>query len=205
MAYYRDDEKHDINYYIKKGIYRGGVTTNRRYHNYTYNNYKSSSYTTYKSAPNYSRSREIYRNKIEEQQEDQMKKDEVWYGNYLNVVKIFKSKKRKHIKGLAIEHPLYTENHHIKPVCVGGTDEESNFVRVSKDEHKVLHILLCKSYPNNDKLYTAIMKMTYGDTLLEENMYLRNYTADARSYKMDELLEEMIKKSVIDKNCIKIN
>lgn len=52
----------------------------------------------------------------------------------------------------------YYESHHIIPRCIGGTDDESNLVRLTPEEHYVAHQLLAKIYPNHYGLtYAAVM------------------------------------------------
>lgn len=53
----------------------------------------------------------------------------------------------------------YTENHHIIPSCIGGSDENVNLVRLTPEEHYVAHQLLIKIYPNNHKLICAAAMM----------------------------------------------
>lgn len=50
---------------------------------------------------------------------------------------------------------FYTEAHHIVPVCIGGTNEASNFVLFSGREHFIAHMLLWKAYPDNVSLMRA--------------------------------------------------
>lgn len=54
----------------------------------------------------------------------------------------------------------YTEKHHIKPKCLGGTDDGSNLVRLTPEEHYLAHQLLVKIYPSNRKLLFAARMMT---------------------------------------------
>jgi hypothetical protein len=49
----------------------------------------------------------------------------------------------------------YFEQHHIIPKCLGGSDEESNIVKLTAKAHFTVHHLLCKIYPNNYKLASA--------------------------------------------------
>lgn len=51
--------------------------------------------------------------------------------------------------------PFYTEAHHIVPVCIGGSNEASNFVLFSGREHFIAHMLLWKAYPENVSLMRA--------------------------------------------------
>lgn len=52
----------------------------------------------------------------------------------------------------------YSERHHIIPRCMGGTDDSSNIVSLTPEEHFVAHLLLVKIYPHNRSLvYSAMM------------------------------------------------
>lgn len=53
----------------------------------------------------------------------------------------------------------YFEKHHIIPRCVGGTDDESNLVNLTPEEHYLAHQLLVKIYPNNEKIINAAIMM----------------------------------------------
>ena len=53
----------------------------------------------------------------------------------------------------------YSEKHHILPKCLGGTDESDNLVRLTFREHFLCHQLLCKMYPENQKLIFAFSSM----------------------------------------------
>jgi hypothetical protein len=53
----------------------------------------------------------------------------------------------------------YSEKHHIIPRCIGGTDEETNLVSLTPEEHYLCHLLLVKIYPNNIRLVKAAMFM----------------------------------------------
>lgn len=54
----------------------------------------------------------------------------------------------------------YTERHHIIPRCLGGSDEVSNLVDLTPEEHFLAHRLLVRIYPNNTKLIFALQAMT---------------------------------------------
>ena len=64
---------------------------------------------------------------------------------------LLRAKNRK-IKG-------YTESHHIKPKCIGGTDEKDNLVKLTAREHFIAHLLLSKIYPEETGLVLAIQMM----------------------------------------------
>ena len=53
----------------------------------------------------------------------------------------------------------YSERQHTIPKCVGGTDEPSNLVSLTAEEHFLAHQLLVKLYPNNAKLALAVSMM----------------------------------------------
>jgi hypothetical protein len=53
----------------------------------------------------------------------------------------------------------YSEKHHIIPKCMGGTDDKSNLVRLTPEEHYVAHQLLIKMHPGNHKLVFAAAMM----------------------------------------------
>lgn len=56
----------------------------------------------------------------------------------------------------------YYEKHHIVPRCMGGSDVEENIVRLTPEEHFLVHQLLVKIYPENSKLIFAARIMTVG-------------------------------------------
>lgn len=56
----------------------------------------------------------------------------------------------------------YVEKHHIIPECLGGTDDISNLVALTPEEHYVAHQLLCKMHPDNPKLLYAAKMMCVG-------------------------------------------
>lgn len=46
---------------------------------------------------------------------------------------------------------VYYEKHHIKPRCMGGTDEKDNLVFLTAREHFIVHLLLCKIHIDEPK------------------------------------------------------
>ncbi len=54
----------------------------------------------------------------------------------------------------------YKEKHHIIPRCLGGSDDASNLVELTPEEHYLCHLLLVKIYPNDIRLIRAAMFMT---------------------------------------------
>mgnify|MGYP003583119613 CR=1 FL=1 len=53
----------------------------------------------------------------------------------------------------------YSELHHIVPKCIDGTDDPSNLVRLTPEEHLIAHLLLVKIYPTKHKLVYAANMM----------------------------------------------
>jgi hypothetical protein len=58
----------------------------------------------------------------------------------------------------------YSERHHVIPKCLGGSNEASNIVRLTPEEHYVAHQLLVKMYPGHHGLVWAAVAMTNGTT-----------------------------------------
>jgi hypothetical protein len=54
---------------------------------------------------------------------------------------------------------VYFEKHHVWPKCMGGPDDESNLVKLTPEEHYLVHQLLVKMFPNNNKLVYACFAM----------------------------------------------
>lgn len=54
----------------------------------------------------------------------------------------------------------YIERHHVIPRCLGGSDDESNLVALTPEEHYLAHLLLVKIHPENRSLVYAANKMT---------------------------------------------
>lgn len=55
---------------------------------------------------------------------------------------------------------VYTERHHIIPVCMNGPDTKENIAELTPEEHYVAHQLLVKIYPENHRLIHAATMMT---------------------------------------------
>jgi len=63
----------------------------------------------------------------------------------------------------------YTENHHIIPRCMGGTDDPENLVRLTPEEHYVAHQLLVKIYNNYSLVHAAVMMASTSKHLIGRN------------------------------------
>lgn len=53
----------------------------------------------------------------------------------------------------------YSEQHHVVPRCLGGSDAADNLVRLTAEEHYVAHQLLVKMYPGHRGLIKAACMM----------------------------------------------
>jgi hypothetical protein len=53
----------------------------------------------------------------------------------------------------------YKEVHHIIPRCIGGSDDKSNLVELTPEEHYLAHQLLIRIYPKNEKLVYSAHRM----------------------------------------------
>jgi len=83
---------------------------------------------------------------------------------------IIKNGKQRELNG-------YVEIHHIIPNCVGGTDDDSNLVRLTAKEHFIVHKLLYEIHPNEHKLQRASWMM-----MTMKSEMGRNYHVGAREY-----------------------
>jgi hypothetical protein len=54
----------------------------------------------------------------------------------------------------------YVEKHHIVPKCMGGSDDASNLVSLTPEEHYIAHQLLVKIHPTHYGLLNAAIAMT---------------------------------------------
>lgn len=86
----------------------------------------------------------------------------------------------------------YTEEHHIIPRCLGGSDNKENLVSLTAREHLIAHKLLCRIYPSETKLKIALLYMItskrYGDKMTSrEYEKLRQEVSKAR---IDRITEE---------------
>ena len=59
---------------------------------------------------------------------------------------------------------VYYEQHHIVPRCLGGSDNQSNLVSLTPEEHYVAHQLLTKMYPDEPNLIYAANMMCVNRT-----------------------------------------
>lgn len=75
----------------------------------------------------------------------------------------------------------YVEKHHIVPSCMGGSDDRSNIVKLTAEEHYVAHQLLVKMYPGHAGLIRAATMMTVGRPGNKQYAWLRKLFAQVQS------------------------
>lgn len=80
----------------------------------------------------------------------------------------------------------YTENHHIIPKCVGGSNNKWNMVRLTAKEHYVCHMLLCEIYPEENKLKYGFWRMCN----------VNNNEFQHRNYRVSGMIYERLKKEI---------
>ena len=75
----------------------------------------------------------------------------------------------------------YTENHHIVPKSLGGTDDDTNIVRLTAREHYICHRLLAKM--TSGKFMTAMIFAVWSMSNQKGNSRCnRNYHVSSRVY-----------------------
>lgn len=63
----------------------------------------------------------------------------------------------------------YVENHHIIPTCIRGSDNITNIVKLTPEEHFLSHLLLIKIYPGIRQLIFAANMMCVGGKAIRNN------------------------------------
>lgn len=86
---------------------------------------------------------------------------------------------------------VYFEDHHIIPVCLGGSNNKSNKVLLTGKEHFIAHKLLIEIYPGNEKLVYAVWCMVHKFGNKNERLY----NIGGREY---ERLKSLYRKSLKD-------
>lgn len=61
----------------------------------------------------------------------------------------------QHRKSQSNPEGMVYETHHIKPRCMGGTEDIYNLVDLTPREHYIAHMLLAEEYPNEEKIVCA--------------------------------------------------
>lgn len=92
----------------------------------------------------------------------------------------------------------YCEKHHIIPKCLGGINEESNLVILTAREHFIVHHLLYKIYPNNNKIFFALSAMNMVKRW--NNSSVKRYKPKLTSKQYEQLRQN---RSIIISKCLK--
>lgn len=97
-----------------------------------------------------------------------------------------------HAKNRSLEG--YTENHHIVPRCIGGSDDKSNICPLTPEEHYLAHLILVKIYPHDNRLVFAAWNMQFHNTHQRMNNklhgWLKRKHAEAASEKFRKMWAE---------------
>ena len=75
----------------------------------------------------------------------------------------------------------YTENHHIIPKSLGGTNDKENLVRLSGREHFICHLLLTKMTTGKEK---GKMTFALNSMMNRYNNTMDRYTPSSRFYEL---------------------
>ena len=92
-----------------------------------------------------------------------------------------------------LHKPQYYEIHHIKPRCLGGSDEFSNKIRLTAQEHYKAHKLLALENPDNEKLIYAWWCFSNGWSTSSQERY--EITAEEYAEAKEKYSEMLIKKN----------
>ena len=84
-----------------------------------------------------------------------------WYNNIVD-----------HAKNRNLEG--YTENHHIVPKSLGGTDDATNLIRLTAREHFICHLLLTKFTTGYDK---KLMNFALGKFIQNSPLQQRTFNS----------------------------
>jgi hypothetical protein len=87
----------------------------------------------------------------------------------------------------------YFERHHIVPKCLGGTNEKTNLVFLTPEEHYVAHQLLVKMHPKQRRLIYAVHRMAHnGASNRKFYGWLRRTVAQETSRRMKGVPKTLI-------------
>lgn len=100
--------------------------------------------------------------------------------------KLHYNKLMEKAKNRVLNKHEYSENHHIIPKCIGGTNDKSNIVKLLPKEHYIAHLLLFREYPSNQKLAYAFWMMCNGNK------------KDKRTYRISGRLYEEIRTKFVE-------
>ena len=84
----------------------------------------------------------------------------------------------------------YYEKHHIIPKCLGGLDEDSNYVLLTYQEHVRAHYLLANLYPGNEKIAYAYYMICNSSGLISSSKLTKDEILKYTTYILTE--EELV-------------
>lgn len=93
---------------------------------------------------------------------------------------------------------IYFEKHHIIPKCIGGDNKLNNLVLLTAREHFIAHKLLYNIYPDDDRIYYALWRMSNPGKSKNQN---RCYIINSKEYeRYRNLFIEKIRSQKLGKN-----
>ena len=94
----------------------------------------------------------------------------------------------------------YIEEHHIIPKCLNGSNDKSNLVKLTPEEHFVAHQLLIKIYPGVSGLVYGVRMMCFGGNRNNKwyGWLKRKYSESRINYRHTEETKKKISRARID-------
>ena len=93
--------------------------------------------------------------------------------------------KAQHIDG-------YYETHHIVPKAEGGSDDNTNLVKLTARQHYIAHLLLAKIY-NDYKMHCALVCMTMKTDDMDRNFRFSSRLYEKLKLKRSKMMSERMK------------
>ena len=85
----------------------------------------------------------------------------------------------------------YIEKHHIIPVCMGGSNHQSNKAVLTAREHFICHWLLTKIHPDKSGIWFGFMCMAF---MTDSKFHKRDYKVSSKLYeKLKQIKSELSK------------
>lgn len=112
--------------------------------------------------------------------------NKIWYEKTYN--SLVETRKSRGLDKTKLDY--YTEKHHIIPKCMGGKDEDDNYVLLTFREHIIAHKLLTRIYPDIPGLYLSVSLMLSTDISIDgKKISSKNFsnTKEAEKWKLKGL------------------
>lgn len=106
--------------------------------------------------------------------------------NYLNIYHRLVKNRQENL----LSTSEYGENHHIIPVCMGGSNEDVNIVRLTAKEHYVAHHLLWRQYKTSKLAHAWFCMMRQSDN--QNRTFSANQYEKCRLAHVDAMKETMV-------------